>query len=52
MESGMRRNTTRLDIAIVAAFFVALLVIVGYFLTPILTTLITHIPDIFTSTGK
>jgi uncharacterized membrane protein YqhA len=52
MESGMRRPTTRWDMVIVAVFFVALAALLVYFLVPVMTTLIRHIPDLFTSTGK
>jgi hypothetical protein len=52
MESGMRRPTTRIDYAVVAVFFVLLLALLTYFLVPVLSTLIRHIPDLFTSTGK
>jgi hypothetical protein len=52
MESGMRTKTTRLEVVIVGAFLVALLLILGYFLTPVITSLIGHLPDLFTNTGQ
>ena len=51
MEMGMRRKTTHLDIVVVAVFFGALLALLGYFLVPVLATLVSHIPDLFTNTG-
>jgi hypothetical protein len=52
MESGMRRKTTRVDVFIVIGFLIGLLVVLTVFLIPVLTTLIHHIPDLFTSTGR
>lgn len=45
-ESAMKRKTTRLDVVIVIAFVIALLGILGVFLTPVITTFINHIPDL------
>jgi hypothetical protein len=52
MESGMRRKTTRLDVIIVIGFLLGLVGLLGVFLVPVITSLIHHIPDLFTSTGK
>lgn len=52
MESGMRRRTTTLDVVVVVLFFVGLIVLLGYFLTPVLAKLIAHLPDVFRSTGS
>lgn len=47
MESGMRNPTTRADVAIVVGFFVALLVLIGVFVVPLVANLIHHIPELF-----
>ena len=52
MESGMRRPTTRFDLVVIALFLVALLALLGYFLAPMIATLVRHIPDLFNGTGQ
>lgn len=52
MESAMRRRTTRFDVIVVVAFVVALITLLSFFLAPVISGLIRHIPDLFTSTGK
>jgi hypothetical protein len=42
----MRARATRLDLAVVALFFLALLAILAVFLAPIVVTLIHHVPDL------
>lgn len=51
MESGMRRRTTRLDVAVVVAFFIVLVALLGVFLMPVLTKLVAHLPDLFNGAG-